>query len=122
MTDAIYHELLLDLYKHPLNKRVLPDCDARQTEHNPSCGDTIEVCVKWDTNNAVKAVAWQGDGCAVSQAAASILTEKIKGKKRNAIKKISNQKMLQLLGLKNLNPTRLRCATLCLETLKKICR
>lgn len=116
----IYGELLLDLYKHPLNKQTLSDFDVSQKEHNPLCGDTVELFIKWNKNGTVENVGWQGEGCAISQAASSLLTEETKNKTKIEIKNITSEKILEMLGLQNLNPTRLRCATLSLECLKSI--
>lgn len=120
MTDALYHEVLLDLYKHPLNKQILSDFDVQHKENNPLCGDTVEIFIKWGKNDTVAEVGWQGNGCAISQASSSLLTEEVKGKSKTDIKKITNEQVLEMLGLEKLNPTRLRCATLCLETIKKM--
>ena len=114
----LYHEIILDLYKHPLNKTALADFDVQHKEHNPLCGDVVELFLKFDKNK-ISQVGWQGDGCAISQASTSLLTDAIKGKTKTALKKITKDDVLEQLGLTNLNPTRLRCALLCLEALKK---
>ncbi len=117
--DTLYHEMLLDLYKHPLNKKVLKDFDVRHQEHNPVCGDMVELFIKVNKQNVITDISWQGDGCAISQSATSLLTDEVKGKKTKAVKTMTGNDMLTLLGLEKLNPTRLRCSTLALEALKK---
>lgn len=120
MHDSLYTDVLLDLYRYPLNKQTLKNFDASATVHNPLCGDTVEVFIKFSKAGTVAAVGWQGEGCAISQASSSLVTDFIKNKKKSEIKKISKEKMLEMLGLESLNPTRLRCALLCTEALKQI--
>lgn len=117
--DALYQEFILDLYKHPLNKTVLNSFDVQHKEHNPLCGDVVELFIKFNKQNKISDIGWQGDGCAISQASTSLLTDHVKGKSKKELSKMTNDDMTELLGLKNLNPTRLRCATLALEALKK---
>lgn len=116
--DALYHAMILDLYKHPLHKEPLADFDIHHTENNPVCGDTVEIFLKLK-NKTIKNIGWQGDGCAISQAAASLIADHVKGKTQSEIATITKEDVLDMLGLKNLNPTRLRCALLALEALKK---
>lgn len=117
--DTLYHEMLLDVYKNPLNKTKLSNFTAQHKEHNPVCGDVIELFVQFD-GETLTDIGWQGDGCAISQASASLLTDSIKGKTKKQLAKITKEEVLENLGLSNLNPTRLRSALLCLEALKKV--
>ncbi len=116
----LYQEYILDLYKHPLNKIILSTFNVQHKEHNPLCGDVVELSITFDKQNKVSNIGWQGDGCAISQASTSLLTDHIKSKSKKELAKITNDEVLDLLGLKNLNPTRQRCATLALEALKKM--
>lgn len=116
----LYSEFLLDLYKNPLHKTKLKSFDWHNTVHNPLCGDTVQIFIKYDNSGTVTSVGWTGDGCAISQAAASTTTDYLVGKKKAALKKIKPEIILEMLGLTKLNPTRLRCALLALECLKKI--
>ncbi len=116
MTDDLYHELILDLNRRPLNKTKLTDFDYNHEEHNLLCGDTIEIFIKFD-GNKIADIAWQGEGCAISTASASLLTDYLKNKNKSEIKKIDQARVLKLLGLKKINPTRLRCAMLALKCL-----
>ncbi len=118
--DTLYTDILLDLYRHPLNKTILSDFDVRHKETNPLCGDEIEVFIKFDENGTVSAIGWTGEGCAISQAAASLMTESVKEKNKEHIEKITSDEVLKMLGLQNLNPTRMRCALLALECLKNL--
>ncbi len=116
----LYTETLMDVYRHPLNKTAVADCNAHYTEANPTCGDTVEVFIKFDDNGTVTDIGWTGEGCAVSQAGASLTTEYLKNKTKIEIGKITKEEVLKLLGLENINPTRMRCALLTFECLKKI--
>ncbi len=116
MTDALYHELILDLNRFPLNKKKLGKFDFRNRAHNPLCGDTVEIFIKFD-GDKIADIAWQGEGCAISTASASLLTDFLKNKNKSEIKKLTQAKVLKLLGLKKINPTRLRCALLALKCL-----
>ena len=115
----MYPELILDLYKHPANKGNLPNYTVRWEEHNPLCGDTVAIEIDFGKKGEIKNIAWQGNGCVVSQTAASLLTDHVKDKTTKVAAKFSSEEMLELLGLTKLNPTRLRCALLGLKTLQK---
>ncbi len=117
--DTIYQELILDLNRNPLNKQKLSDFDVCVKESNPLCGDQAELFIKYDNNGKVENVGFQGNGCAVSQAALSVLTEQIKGKTKDEILALTPNDLQSLLGLQNLNPTRLRCLSLGLKALQK---
>ena len=116
--DNLYHELLLDLYRHPLNKKIPESYDWRHKEFNPLCGEEVELFLKYDGEKLVE-IGWQGDGCALSQAGASVLTETAKGKNKTELAEMKADYILEQLGLANLNPTRQRCALLALKTLQK---
>ena len=115
--DPIYREFLLDHYKNPRNKSIMKNPDIRRLDNNPTCGDMIEVFVKLD-KNMVKDISFQGNGCVISMASASILMEELKGKSLDDIKKMSTDDTLKLLNLK-LTPTRVKCAMLALSAIKK---
>lgn len=116
--DPIYKEFILELYRNPLNKKALLDCDAKYKEFNPSCGDEIEIFIKFDESGKVQYIAHQGQGCAISQAAVSLLTEEIKGKTKEEIQKITEQDMVDLLQIP-VSQNRIKCATLGLKTIQK---
>jgi nitrogen fixation NifU-like protein len=117
--QEMYSELLLDLYRHPLNKKQLADFDINSVEFNPLCGDKVELFLKFDASDRLEAIGYQGEGCAISQAATSLLTEHVKGKTKQEIQALTGETLLDLLGLKNLNPTRMRCALLGLAAVQK---
>jgi nitrogen fixation NifU-like protein len=117
MEDSIYREQIIDLYEHPLNFGRLDPADFIYEEDNPLCGDVIEISVRLDEENRVEAINWQGHGCAISQASASLLTEEIKGKTLDEVKSFSKEELLDLLGIQ-LSMTRVKCALLSLKVLK----
>jgi len=116
----LYTETLMDVYRHPLNKTPVEGSSTHYTEANPTCGDTVEVFIKFDESDRVIDIGWTGEGCAVSQAGASLTTEHIKGKTKQEIGNMTGDEVLKLLGLENINPTRMRCALLTFECLKHI--
>ena len=116
--DDLYREIILDHYKHPHNPGTLDPHDFTYEDENPLCGDKIRIDVRLDENQRVKAVAFTGKGCAISQASASLLTEEIMGKTLEELKQISKDDILEMLGGIQLGPTRLKCALLSLKVLK----
>jgi len=110
--------MILELYRNPLNKKVILKYDARAKESNPTCGDVIEIFVQFDSEGRVKDIGHQGQGCAISQAAVSLLTEEVKGKTKKEIQGFSEKHMLDLLGIP-ISHTRMKCAMLGRNTLLK---
>lgn len=112
------HETIVDLAKHPHNFGELPKANKIIEEGNQSCGDMLKLFLRIEDNNIVD-VRFKGLGCAVSLASASLMTDYIKGKSIDEIKKISRETVLKLLGTE-ISAGRLRCALLPLEALKKL--
>jgi len=117
MDASIYREQIIDLYEHPLNHGELERPDFSYEEDNPLCGDVIRIDVRLDDDGRVAEVGWSGDGCAISQAAASLLTEEIKGKTLAEIKTFTSERLLELVGVP-LSMARVKCALLSLKVLK----
>lgn len=117
MEDSIYREQIIDLYENPLNYGSLDQADFVYEEDNPLCGDVIQISVKLDADQRVVDVKWEGQGCAISQASASLLTEEIKGLTLDEVKAFSKDDLLDLLGIQ-LSMTRVKCALLSLKVLK----
>ena len=117
MEDSIYREQIIDLYENPLNYGTLDPADFVYEEDNPLCGDVIQIAVRLDENQRVADVKWEGQGCAISQASASLLTEEIKGMSLDEVKAFSKEELLDLLGIQ-LSMTRVKCALLSLKVLK----
>lgn len=109
-------DFIIEHYKNPQNFGHLDSPDIVHEEGNPSCGDQIRIELKID-NNRITDVRFSGKGCAISQAAASILTEEIKGKTLEEVKQFDKQKMLDLLGIE-ISAIRLKCALLALKVVK----
>lgn len=117
MDNSYYREQIIDLYENPLNYGELETADFSYEEDNPLCGDVVRIDVKFDENGRVAQAAWSGEGCAISQASASLLTEEIKGKTLAEIKEFPKEKILDLIGIP-LSMARVKCALLSLKVLK----
>jgi nitrogen fixation NifU-like protein len=117
MDSSIYREQIIDLYEHPYNYGRLEPADFSYEEDNPLCGDVIRIDVRLDDEKKVVGVAWSGNGCAISQAAASLLTEEIKGMTLDQIKDFPKERLLELIGVP-LSMARVKCALLSLKVLK----
>lgn len=117
LDESFYREQIIDLYENPLNQGNLDPFDFSYEEDNPLCGDVIRIDVRLDENDRVAEVAWSGDGCAISQASASLLTEEIKGMTLDEIKNFDKDALLELVGVP-LSMARVKCALLSLKVLK----
>ncbi len=113
----MYREQIIDLYENPLNFGALDSPDFSYEEDNPLCGDVIRISVRLDDNNHIVDVKWEGEGCAISLASASLLTEEIMGLSIDEVKNFSKEQLLDLLGIQ-LSMTRVKCALLSLKVLK----
>jgi len=116
--DELYKEHILDHYRNPRNKGALRHFDIKQESVNPSCGDTLVLYVLFDDSGRVKESAFEGSGCAISQAGASLLTEKIKGMTREALEKMMPKTVYELFGI-SIGPAREPCALLAYNAMKK---
>jgi nitrogen fixation NifU-like protein len=115
--DDLYRELIIDRYKNPHFRGSLDPHDISFEDDNPLCGDHIRIDLRINGDNRVSEVAFDGHGCAISQASADLLAESIIGKTLEEVKKINKQDILDLLGIE-LGPVRLKCALLSLKVLK----
>ena len=129
----LYQEIILDHGKNPRNKKKCKGFNKEAEGHNPLCGDKVHVFLKLNKEKKVEDISFEGEGCAISIASASIMTETIKGKEFNVAKKIledflnmlkegsklktnslsedQNTTMMSLSGVKKF-PMRVKCATL----------
>jgi len=114
--SSIYSEIILD-YRNPRNKGKLDRAQIRAKDTNPLCGDVIEIQMELDGDSKVKDIRFNGMGCAISQASASMLTELVKGKSLDEARKISKEDILSLIG-GQLSAVRLKCALLSLKVMK----
>ncbi len=112
-----YIDYLLDHYQHPRNKRRLAGADVQLGGGNPGCGDLITVYVKVGDDDRVEEVTFEGEGCTISQAGASVVTEMVKGKPLSEIEEMDLNAMIDELG-RDVVISRTRCATLGLGTVK----
>lgn len=113
----LYREQILDLYKNPKNRGKMENPTVTFEEYNPLCGDKIFLQLLIE-DGKVADVKFNGEGCAISTASASLLTEYIKGKDFAGIGKLKGDDILKLLGVESLTPARLKCALLPLEGLR----
>jgi nitrogen fixation NifU-like protein len=114
--DDLYRELILDHYQHPHNHGEIPGADISYEDSNPLCGDKIRIDIRLK-GNVVEDVKFNGKGCAISQASASMLTDELIGKSVDEIKKLDKKFILDLLGIP-LGPSRIKCALLPLKVVK----
>lgn len=114
--DALYREEILEHYKYPRNRGALENPDITFRDTNPLCGDECQMDLRIQEGK-IKEVRFQAKGCAISQAATSMLSEKIEGAPLEEIKKMGKEEILGMLGIE-LGPVRLKCALLCLKVLK----
>ena len=134
--DDLYQEQILEHHKHPRNFGELPDANRVANGHNPLCGDKLVLALKVDESNTIVDVKFQGDGCAISRASASMMTGAIKGKTVVEAEKIYGRfhdlvmgklaedadlsdlgKLAVFSGVKEY-PARVKCASLCWHTLE----
>lgn len=114
----LYQENILDHYHHPRNYGKLSDLTHKRCANNPTCGDNICVTLRIDHDNIVQQIAFDGNGCAISQAATSIITEQIIGKSITDILAMTKEDVIALLGIE-IGIGRIRCALLGIETIQK---
>ena len=115
--DEIYRDQILEHYKRPHNCGRLEDFDLDFEDTNPFCGDEQHVFIKLDDDGRVSEVSFEGQGCAISTAATSLLTDELEGKTREELLRMPREEVLELLGI-NISATRMKCAMLGLKVVK----
>jgi nitrogen fixation protein NifU and related proteins len=115
--DDLYRENILDHYRHPRHKGRLEHPTHSFQDENPLCGDNIRIDLHVDENDVIDDVRFDGHGCSISLASASMLAERLKGMPLEEAKKLSKEDILEALGIE-LGPVRLKCALLSLKVLK----
>jgi nitrogen fixation protein NifU and related proteins len=119
--DDLYRENILDHYKHPHNwsppAAELEDADLEFHDLNPLCGDELTVRLALDGDERIADIRFSGHGCAISQAAASMASDEVKGMSVNELLRLDRSFVLDLLGI-DISATRLKCALLSLKVLK----
>ncbi len=113
----IYHEMIVDFSRNPVNYGELKDHDVTFHDSNPLCGDSIDIDMKID-DNKVTDIKFHGKGCAICMACSSVLTEITKGKSLDDVRNIEKNDVLSELGLEHLQAVRIKCALLSLKVLK----
>jgi nitrogen fixation NifU-like protein len=115
--DDLYREVIIDRYKNPRMRGKLDPHDYSYQDDNPLCGDRIRVDLRVGEDGRVTEAAFSGEGCAISQASADLLTEAVVGMSLDDIKALGKDDVLELLGIE-LGPVRLKCALLSLKVIK----
>jgi nitrogen fixation NifU-like protein len=115
--EQMYREVILDHYKAPRNHGLLNPNDAIAEGQNPLCGDEVTVSVRFGAGDLIESVGFEGRGCAISQAATSMLTDLVKGRPAQEIAVMKKEELLDEIGIP-LSPVRLKCALLGMGVLK----
>jgi nitrogen fixation NifU-like protein len=115
--DDVYREYILEHYKHPHNWGELDGADLEFEDNNPLCGDELKVQLKVDDAGKIVDLRFSGHGCAISQAAASMTGDEVKGMSIDELLKLDKSFVLDLLGI-DISATRMKCALLSLKVLK----
>ena len=115
--DDLYRENILEHYKRPRNWQVLDPADLDAHDKNPSCGDEFRVTLRTDDAGTVTEVGFDGNGCAISTAAASMASEEVIGMSVDELLKLDKDFILELLGIE-ISATRIKCALLSLKVIK----
>ena len=117
--EDIYQEFIVELYKNPLHFGKIADADYRAEVYNSTCGDMVEIYVKAKDGVVVDA-RFMGKGCAISQASSSLFMGYLKGKRVEELARITKEDALALIKIDlSKNPSRMKCALLPLDALKK---
>lgn len=116
-----YIEIILDHHDNPRNHRRLSGADIDASGGNPGCGDLIVIYARLDEQGRIEEAAFEGEGCTISQAGASMLTEDIVGKTLDEVQSMSYEDVIEEMG-KEVVSSRTRCATLALSTVKAAAR
>ncbi len=114
----IYSEMILEYYKHPKNRKHIDNADILNHSHNPLCGDKCDIFIKLSNDKSkLEEVTFDGEGCAISIASASMTTLLMKGKTLKEALELDKNELLDMLGIQ-LSPNRLKCALLGMDTIK----
>jgi nitrogen fixation NifU-like protein len=117
MDRSEYIEYILDHFQHPRNKHRMEDADVQLGGGNPGCGDLITMYLKVGEDGRIEAVSFEGEGCTISQAGGSIISELIEGMTLNEVKALGTETMIDEMGT-DIVRSRVRCATLALGTVQ----
>lgn len=116
--DNLYRDFILEHYREPHNRGVLEPSDLRFADSNPTCGDEMSMTLRLDdSKERVTDVAFDGRGCAISQASASILTDELRGSTLDELRAMDPKEVVESLGVP-IGPARLKCALLSYKVLQ----
>jgi nitrogen fixation NifU-like protein len=116
--EQLYREVILDHYKNPRGHGALEEADAHAEGQNPLCGDEVSISVRFgEDGDTIEDIGFEGRGCAISQAATSMLTEMVQGRKASEVATLPKEELLDEIGIP-LTPVRMKCAILGLGVLK----
>ena len=115
--DDFYRDYILDHYKNPRNFGTLEPHDLEHHDHNPLCGDELGVHLVLDDDGKIENLRFHGQGCAISQASASIASEELIGMKADEVGTLDADWIIDLLGIQ-ISPTRRKCALLSLKVIR----
>jgi nitrogen fixation protein NifU and related proteins len=116
--EQMYREVILDHYKSPRGHGLIENADAQAEGQNPLCGDEVTISVKFAADGeTIESIGFEGRGCAISQAATSMLTELVQGRTVSEVAVLPKEELLEEIGIP-LTPIRLKCAILGLGVLK----
>jgi nitrogen fixation NifU-like protein len=118
MNFEMYQDNIMDHYESPSHRGTLEHPTFEIRDLNPLCGDEVRIQARLDDESRLVAVRFEGKGCVISLAAASMLMEEVEGKTLDEVKKMGRQGMLDLLGVP-LTMMRVKCAMLALRALEK---
>jgi nitrogen fixation NifU-like protein len=115
--SSLYTEIIQDAYRHPRHRGDLPDATHSFEDENPLCGDVLAIQLRVADGRIAEA-RFQGRGCAISQAAAELMLDRIEGEPISSATALDKEDILEELGLPEISPARLKCALLALKVLK----
>ena len=120
MTNDLYRETIMTEARQPQNYGSLKEASAIRSYINPSCGDSVKVYVKLDQEKKkLLDISWEGNGCVISMASMSFLSAKVKGMNLVKINKLAANDLKQMLGLKEITPSREKCMMMGLMAIRK---
>ena len=118
-SEQLYQEIILDHYRHPKNFGTVERANATYKDSNPACGDALEITMFINDKKIIQDVRFNGKGCAISMASASMLTQYLKGKNLISLKSLTKEDLLAMIGVE-LSAIRMKCALLSFKIAKMV--
>jgi nitrogen fixation NifU-like protein len=116
--SSMYTEIIQDAYRHPAHRGNLENSTHSYEDENPLCGDTLRVQVRVE-DGIIAEAKFDGRGCAISQASAELMLDRVVGQSVESIAGLNREHVLEELGIPTISPARLKCALLSIEVLKR---